>query len=336
MPDISKNFKSTLANEFSKLDRFSDKEGFDVYNGFKNAIPENDDKLKKDSIKTKTLDDIVKKNSQKGKSVSLIEKKVKSELVKGVKVEMEHTDDKEVAKKIAMAHLYEDLEYYEKLKKIESKEATGSGSSGGYEGPLFGSNKKNLDEVMKVDEYEKTEEVLKMIKNEDKDIHGQILMKIIDAYAQSFDSVYDLISKSDKISDETKNKVKKIAQELKDKQESSKNKKKGKKTETKEATGSGSSGSYETPAAWAKSTRKKDWRGRSKTQIPGGKFVTIKKRCKTFPYCNQGDIKALKIYENERVKNIINEISKKYNVPINVIKSVIQDEIENNRNKSIN
>jgi len=246
--------------------------------------------LKKGSIKNKTLDDIVKKNLQKGKSISLIEKKVKSELVKGVKVEMEHTDDKEVAKKIAMDHLYEDLEYYEKLKKIESKEATGSGSSGGYEGPLFGSRKKNLDEVMKVDDYEKTEEVLKMIKNEDKDTYGQILMKIIDAYAQSFDSVYNLISKSDKISDEIKNKVKKIAQELKDKQESSKKKKKGKKTETKEATGSGSSGSYETPAAWAKSTKKKDWRGRKKPLLPGGKFVTIKKRCKNFPYCNQGDI----------------------------------------------
>jgi len=44
------------------------------------------------------------------------------------------------------------------------------------------------------------------------------------------------------------------------------------KVETKEATSSSSSGSYVTPAAWAKSTKKKDWRGASKTQIPGGKF----------------------------------------------------------------
>ena len=39
--------------------------------------------------------------------------------------------------------------------------------------------------------------------------------------------------------------------------------------ETKEATGASSSGQYATTAAWAKSTSKKDWRGKSKTQIPG-------------------------------------------------------------------
>ncbi len=67
------------------------------------------------------------------------------------------------------------------------------------------------------------------------------------------------------------------------------------KTEANEATGSGSVGSYETPAMWAKSTNKKDFRGASKPQIPGGKFVTVKEKCKSFPYCNQGDINALKI-----------------------------------------
>jgi hypothetical protein len=109
-----------------------------------------------------------------------------------------------------------------------------------------------------------------------------------------------------------------------------------KKTETKEATGSGSSGSYETPAAWAKSTKKKDWRGKSKTQIPGGKFVTIKKKCKSFPYCNQGDINALKIYENEVAKKVIKKISSEHNISENVIKAIIQHEIENYKNKTIN
>lgn len=109
-----------------------------------------------------------------------------------------------------------------------------------------------------------------------------------------------------------------------------------KKVETKEAMGSGSSGSYETPAAWAKSSKKKDWRGKSKTQIPGGKFVTIKKKCKTFPYCNQGDINALKIYENEVVKKVIKKISSEHNISENVIKAIIQHEIENYKNKTIN
>lgn len=106
-----------------------------------------------------------------------------------------------------------------------------------------------------------------------------------------------------------------------------------KKVEATEATGSASSGSYVTPAAWAKTSSKKDWRGKSKTQIPGGKFVTIKKKCKKFPYCNQGDIKALKLYENETVKSVISKISKEHNISENVIKSIIQYEIEKQMNK---
>ena len=74
-----------------------------------------------------------------------------------------------------------------------------------------------------------------------------------------------------------------------------------KKVEATEGTATGaSSGSYETTSAWAKSTNKKDWGGKKKTQIPGGKFVQVKKKCQKFPYCNQGDIKALKIFENEK------------------------------------
>ena len=48
----------------------------------------------------------------------------------------------------------------------------------------------------------------------------------------------------------------------------------------------GAVGSYETPAMWAKN--KSNWRGAHKLTYPGGKFVNIKKKCKTFPYCNQG------------------------------------------------
>jgi hypothetical protein len=102
-----------------------------------------------------------------------------------------------------------------------------------------------------------------------------------------------------------------------------------KKIEATEATGSASSGSYETTSAWAKSTSKKDWRGKSKTQIPGGKFVQVKKKCKKFPYCNQGDIKALKIFENEKVKTAIQNISKRHNISENVIKSILAYEYEN-------
>lgn len=103
---------------------------------------------------------------------------------------------------------------------------------------------------------------------------------------------------------------------------------KPKKVETKEATGAGSSGSYETTAAWAKSTNKKDWRGASKTQIPGGKFVQVKKKCKKFPYCNQGDIKSLKIWENETLQKVISNVSEKYNISEDVVKNIIAYEYD--------
>tara|TARA_R100001509_G_C4876833_1_gene218775 strand:- start:1385 stop:2533 length:1149 start_codon:yes stop_codon:yes gene_type:complete len=48
----------------------------------------------------------------------------------------------------------------------------------------------------------------------------------------------------------------------------------------------GAVGSYVTPAMWAKN--KKNWRGANKLAYPGGKFVNIKEKCNTYPYCNQG------------------------------------------------
>ena len=100
-----------------------------------------------------------------------------------------------------------------------------------------------------------------------------------------------------------------------------------KKVEAKEATGAGSSGSYETTAAWAKSMNKKDWRGKSKTQIPGGQFVQVKKKCKKFPYCNQGDIKALKLSEDKEIlKQIIKSVSEKYNISEGLVVDILKTE----------
>lgn len=102
--------------------------------------------------------------------------------------------------------------------------------------------------------------------------------------------------------------------------------------ETTEATSTGAStGAYSTPG-WVAPNAKK-WRGRAKTQIPGGKFVQIKKKCQTFPYCNQGDIKALKLYENDAVKNSIKNLSEKMGLHENVIKAIIQHELEERANK---
>jgi hypothetical protein len=100
-----------------------------------------------------------------------------------------------------------------------------------------------------------------------------------------------------------------------------------KKVETKEATSTASSGSYEGISIWAKTNSKKNWKPSRKTQLPGGKFVQVKKKCKTFPYCNQGDIKALKIFENETLKDIIGKVSNTYNLHEDHIKDIILYEL---------
>jgi len=234
-------FKSGIKNAFNKIE--INPETMKDANNYLMSFKENEIKEKRKII---TFNDIVKKHSKRDGDNPGLEKLINSELTKGIKEEMEHTDDKKLAKKIAMDHLYEDPRYYSKLKKVmkkENKEATSSGSSGQYSGKLFSDQKP-------------------------------------------------------------------------------------KKIETKEATTSASVGSYETPSFLAKSNSKKHWRGKSKTQIPGGKFVSIKDKCKKFPYCNQGDIKALNIYEKEYVKEAINNISKKLNLSENVIKSIIEFELE--------
>ncbi len=99
------------------------------------------------------------------------------------------------------------------------------------------------------------------------------------------------------------------------------------KVETKEATTSASSGQYNQPAIWAKSLSKKNWKGASTKYMPGAKRVQVKKKCKKFPYCNQGDIKALKIFENESVQNAIDSVSSMYNLDKNYISNIIFDEI---------
>jgi hypothetical protein len=67
---------------------------------------------------------------------------------------------------------------------------------------------------------------------------------------------------------------------------------KPKKVEATEETGASSSGSFETTSFLAKNA--KNWGPSKKTQIPGGAFVEVKKTCKIFPYCNQGNTGAVK------------------------------------------
>jgi hypothetical protein len=154
---------------------------------------------------------------------------------------------------------------FKQIKKSETKEATGSGSSGAYVGPVFGGDNEFWERSRSENPKLKESEVEKI--------------------------------------------------------------------EAQEATGSGSSGGYETPAMWAKSTSKKDWGPSRKTQYKGGSFVKIKKKCMTFPYCNQGDIKNLKLTKNESVKGAIKNVASKFNIDENVIITILENEYRN-KNKT--
>lgn len=221
--------------------------------------------------------------------------------------------------------------YQTEEEKEESKEATGAGSAGGFEGPLFSS--KEIKEIGKTDDKDFMEVVKKYIgKIKDK----EKLTKIYNSMLKQLEMGINVEMEHTK----SKKKAKKIALDhlAEDPAYYTKLKKadleEKKKVETKEATSTASSGSYVTPAAWAKSTSKKDWRGASKTQIPGGKFVQVKKKCKKFPYCNQGDIKALNIFESELVKNCVKNISKKHNISESIIMDILIKKFNETHNKS--
>jgi len=243
--DIKSNFTTELSRnvDFNQ----SGLDGLIAANDFKNAIPESND-----FEKTK----ITKKPMKKG---------VTNKLVSKTKI------NKPIGKlTTGLPIMGEDG---------ETSESTGSGSAGGYSGPLFSETKQEMQE------------------------------KCWTGFEQK-----GMKKKGNRM-------VPNCVREGKEGNV--------KKVEATEATDSGSSGQYSTTSVWAKSTKKKDWGGRKKTQIPGGKFVQVKAKCKKFPYCNQGDIKALKIFENEEVKKAIQNISKRHNISENVIKTIIAYEYEN-------
>ena len=184
-------------------------------------------------------------------------KEVAHNMIKKLKREKVDFDHVDFLKKCA----------FKQIKKSEPKEATGSGSSGAYVGPVFGGD----DEF-----WERSRSETPKLKESDVE-----------------------------------------------------------KVEAKEATTTGSSGGYETPAMWAKSTKKKDWGPSRKTQIPGGGFVMIKKKCTKFPYCNQGDISNVKISKNESVKEAIKKVAGKMGISESTIITILEHEYEkmNKRNK---
>lgn len=118
-------------------------------------------------------------------------------------------------------------------------------------------------------------------------------------------------------------------------------KKYGKPEEVKEITDASSSGQYDAPfgngsknplkihgeksIAQSRAVRDKNfpkWGG------PGSKFIKIKDKCKKFPYCNQGDINAIEMMESSEVKMVIKEMTEKYGISEDMVKTIIKKNID--------
>jgi hypothetical protein len=252
----------------------------------------------------KTLTQLAKKHDAKGyyHIVNMVQS-LKKELEMGIKIEMEHTDDKDEAKEIAMDHLWENPSYYTKLKKskieefneasspaqqaaiainmkkkgikpkIETKEETGASSSGSFEGNAFGPMVRR--KITKLNNADLTEQEQEFTEATDASSSG------------SYD--VPLFGTSPK----------------------------GRKNPLKI---DGPDSIYKNRAVKDKKFPK--WGG------PGGVFVKVKEKCKKFPYCNQGNTGALDfIKEDEDLKQAITETSKKYGIPYKQMEKIVLNEI---------
>jgi hypothetical protein len=189
--------------------------------------------------------------------------------------------------------------------KIETKEATGSGgASGSYEGPLSGPKMS-----MWADEAPKKTQAKGGPVEEKKEIDE----KWSEKYKKSIDCNNPKGFSQRAHCQGKKKHMKEDDIEIE-------------KGEFKEATGASSAGQYSSPLFLAKND--KNFRGGDKPLYKGGKFVRVKEKCKKFPYCNQGDIKALKMWEDKDLTEAIKNVAKNKNIHENIVRAILLHEIE--------
>jgi len=110
-------------NDVKKLKSKLDKDGSEEYQ------PVKEDQIPGGLAKGMTLKDIAKHHK-------ISPQTLKNEFIKGYAVEREHTTDVNIAKEIALDHLYEDPNYYSKLSKIETPMSEGLLLEGGAYGHM--------------------------------------------------------------------------------------------------------------------------------------------------------------------------------------------------------
>jgi hypothetical protein len=314
---LDKAFSQVSLNSSTLQDHMKYKQGFTEEN------------LEGGMADKKTVEDIAKKHK-------LDVEVIKKQLNDGIKVEMEHTNLKTKAKEIAMDHIFEDPKYYDKLSKMETNEIKNNESDQ--------NDKEMVDGIIEIikqikdtsNRKEVAQNMVKKLKREKVDFdHVEFLKKCAfkqgkktepkEATGSGSSGAYvgPVFGGDDEFWERSRSETPKLKESDVE------------KVEAKEATTTGSSGGYETPAMWAKSTKKKDWGPSRKTQYKGGSFVKIKKKCTTFPYCNQGDITNLKLSKNESVKEAIKNVASKLNIDESLIITILEHEyqMKNKRNK---
>jgi len=233
-------------------------------------------KIKGGLADNKTLKDIAMKHSQFIGTMEIA-------LKKGMKVEKEHTDDPKKSKEIAMDHLWEDGEYYDKLEKMESgdcdkveaKEMTGADASGSFEAGMSSPILKR--DIHNFSLKSKPQEVSEMDGIADMAYDAPIGTKQKDPLA------LDNVSANESASITAASNKDMIA------------------------------------------TKK----GFPRFGGPGAKFVEIKDKCKTFPYCDQ--MSGLK---NLNIKEAITVASKKYGLTVEQVTEMVIKESKQISNKS--
>jgi hypothetical protein len=293
------------------------------------------EKLKGGLSDKKTLTDVAKKHDKKGHyHIDDMIEYLKKELQKGIKIEMEHTNDKLKAKEIAMDHLYEDPNYYKKLNKIE----IGEKWSEKYKKSIDCNNPKGFSQrahcqgrkKKSVKEYElekgsekkfnppphETETYKKLMK-------GQREEQTMAGSSGSFEPALSapiVKRKINKLHNMPENKIEATEQT---------------------AVGAGGGGfGFDVPLFGKTPKGRKDplkiegpksiQKSRAVTDKkfpkwggPGGVFIKVKEKCKKFPYCNQGDINAI-----EPLRESIKEISKKHGIPVSEVEKIVLNEIK--------
>lgn len=240
----------------------------------------------------------VTNKEDKGEVINML-KHLKTQLVKGKKVEMEHVNDEDKAREIAMDHLYEDPKYYEKLKKTGIDEKW----SKKYKDSIDCNNPKGFSQKAHCQGRKKTETK----ESTGADSSG------------SFEAAFSTTP--------IKRKITKI-HNLKEEQEFK---------EATDASSAGAydvpfgkSGKnplkIDGPDSIKKSRAVKDknfpkWGG------PGGVYVKVKEKCKKFPYCNQGNTGAIEFYEVDGLKEAIEQVSREKNIPYSNLEHIVLNEI---------